>query len=145
MYLTNVWSDVSLVNDSAIGCVITTYEKFYMVVYDYNYNRIKDFKYTDCDNEKKLKQIVLSKYLFESRVYVEHDYKDTIRTVYVYRVPRTLAVAYNETHLFNNIKTGMSYVYNILECKDIFIIIANHLFELVRHDFSLYICANKID
>jgi hypothetical protein len=116
-----------------------------MVVYDYDYNIIKDFKHNDCDNEKKLKQTVLGKYLFEPRIYVEHNYKDTIRTVYLYRVPRRLAVAYNETHLFDNIKTGMSYIYNTLECKDVFAIITNYLFELVRRDYSLYIRTNKID
>lgn len=146
MYLTNAWLDtelVNIVNNSTIGCVITTYEKFYMMVYDYNLNLIKDFKHTNCDNEKSIKQSVLHEYLFESSVYIKHN--DTIKTTYLYRIPRTLKVAYTETHLFNNIKIGMTYVYNILECKDVFSIIANQLFELVRRDLSLYICANKID
>ena len=66
MYLTNVWSDVELINDSNIGCVIRTYEKYNMAVYDYNLNPIKNFKETNDVNERSLKQSVLSKYLFES-------------------------------------------------------------------------------
>ena len=78
-------------------------------------------------------------------MHIEHNYKDNVKNVYIYRIPLTLAVAYNETHLFDNIKTGMSYIYSILECKDIFVVIAKHLFELVSRDFSLYTRANKID
>lgn len=141
MYLTNVWTDVAFINNSTIRGAITTYDRLYMILYDYNYNRIKDFKHNNWYSEQLLKQSVLGKYLFESRI--EHNHKDTIGGVYLYRVPRSLVIAYNETCLFDGIKTGISYIYRMLECKDIFVIIVSHLFELVRRDFSRYICANK--
>lgn len=101
-------------------------------IYDFDFNK---FLFVDLgwrnDEIKIIADKARQKYRFEMH--------DNI----LYRVPWTLTIAYNETHLFSpDIRLNCAHIYVALECKDPVVIITNFLFELLTNDYSLYKCAN---
>lgn len=100
--------------------------------YDYNFNKRPPTYHLELIIDlKRIREENRKKYTFSY---------DNIR---VYRIPRTLTIAYNETHLFSpDIRQNCALIYAALECKDPISIIADFLFELIISDYSLYKCAN---
>lgn len=124
MYLNDIHTVPQYCTISIVGDVIW--------VYDFDFNKLLFGGFGSSDDELKITaNKARQKYIFLSR-------DNTL-----YRVPRTLIVAYNETHLFSpDIRQNCAHIYAALECKDPITIIADFLFNLIIFDYSLYRCVN---
>lgn len=63
----------------------------------------------------------------------------------LYRIPRTLLVAWNETALIgSDMRENLLYLFFLLRdvCVDVVRVILDNLFHIVREDYSLYIQVN---
>lgn len=61
----------------------------------------------------------------------------------IYRIPRTFTIAYNDTHFISaSMRANLYALYWLLECKDVMRVITEHLFNVIKYDYSLYVCAN---
>lgn len=71
---------------------------------------------------------------------------DSVSRMFVYRIPRTFTITYNETTLIStSMRANLYYLYWLLtnmDCRDIITHIKEHLFAHCQYDYSLYICAN---
>ena len=107
------------------GCELHTY--------DFNFN---EFLMVGCSYKYEDKLTIITKE-------VKQKYRFELWSKTLYKIPLTLTVAYNETHLFSpDIRQNCALIYAALECKDPITIIADFLFNLIIFDYSLYKCVN---
>jgi hypothetical protein len=125
MYLNQVRFRTHYYILAIFGCELHTY--------DFNFNK---FLMVGCSYEYEDKLTIITKK-------VKQKYRFELCSKTLYKIPYTLTIAYNETHLFSpDIRENCAHIYAALECKDPFVIIADFLFELLINDYSLYKCAN---
>lgn len=109
--------------------------------YQYDFNTAhcdeRDSYETRIKNKKEITEISLMSYKYKILPRVD------IAKFDVYRIPRTFTIAYNDTALISaSMRANLHYLFWQFECKDIMRVITEHLFNVVKYDYSLYICAN---
>lgn len=113
--------------------------------HDYSY-RCCDFTGRSRNIISKSKNSTILHHMFESK-YANNIAKFTFRfsNNCLYKIPRTLMVAYYDTHLISaNMRYHMLCLFIALkdECVDVLFVIYNTFFLIVRDDFGAYLYAN---
>lgn len=105
-------------------------------LYVYDYNFIKHIKHNSSSEYNHVAEYNLLLY--------EYIKIETNNGQYnLYRIPHTFTIAYNDTYLISaSMRTNLYYLYWLLECKDVMRVITENLYNVVKYDYSLYICAN---
>lgn len=112
-----------------------------------------DYSYRCCDFTERSRSIILRSKnstmiysMFESK-YVDNIAKFAFRfdCGRLYKIPRTLSVAYYDTHLISAYsRYHMLRLFIALkdECVDVLRVIYDMFFLIIRDDFGTYLCAN---
>lgn len=90
---------------------------------------------------EKIKQNQLRKYEYKARIVPNDIFYN------IYKIPRTFLVAYsdsiNECALISAYwRMNINYLYLIIGCADIICYIGEYMYEMMKYDYSLYVCAN---
>lgn len=97
----------------------------------------RDSYNTFMEKQKEIAKISLINYTYKIWARVNELEFD------IYRVRHTFTIAYNDTTLIRTLMRANLYaLYWRLECKDVMWIIIEHLFNVVKYDYSLYTCVN---
>jgi hypothetical protein len=108
-----------------------------------------DFNLIEYDYENRNAQLLKNKEIKKKeeinwKYHSLQQYSPITSIFKIYRIPRTFAIAYNETHLISaSMRANLYYLYYTLECKDIINEVIAQLYLVVVYDFSLYRSANN--